>query len=332
MIISVALPYTPQTSNSFVNYAPIPPIVNCPTYPLTPFVNSLGDSWNCVACNTAHRYFIPFLRGDILYFQTALPDLKNPTTSTLIAGWGQSTSVGLTFTYVRAEMYDCDGDVLLFGDVDLFAFDFWVGFNSQIGSIQNFTINTATLPVGTVGFRIKIITYKPDNSIDRIVWTEPYKIPTCGTPSIKIESDYKNLDCIPRFYGSPNPFLAASSPPPVGYTPVPYRASFRLLGEIALTGFTTETTRNENDRILSQIERQTYEIQAYEEIPPYAAELFKTALYGDNLTIQQGNNPTTPTDIYVNAGEIQKNNENSPMFFPTVTVEKVCRNANRICD
>jgi hypothetical protein len=324
MIIPVALPYTPQTSNSFVNYLAIPPAVDCPTYPLTPFVGSLGESWNCIACNTAQRYFIPFLRGDILYFQTALPDRKNPTISTLIAGWGQSTSPNLNFTYVRAEMYDCDGATLIFGDIDLFAFDFWVSFNTQIGSIQNFTINTGTLPIGTVGFRIKIITYKPDNSVDRIVWTEPYKIPTCQTPSILIESEYKNLDCIPRFYGIPNPFLAASSNPPVGYTPVPYRASFRILGEIALNSFSVENLINENDKILSQVERQTYEIQAYEEIPPYAAELLKTALYGNNLTIEGAQ--------YVNAGEIQKNTENSPMFLPTVTVEKVCRNANKSCN
>lgn len=317
------MPYVPQSSNSAVNYKALPPMVNCPTNPNTPFISNLGDSWNCNLCGGDAPYNIPFKRGDRLYFQTSLPDRKNPSVSTLIAGWGQSTSVGLTFTYIRAEMYDCEGTTLLFGDVDLFASDFWVGFNSQIGSIQNFVIDTNTLPIGLNSFRIKIITYKADNTIDRIQWSEPYQVPTCDKPSILIKSTYKNLDCANHFHGTPDPFLAASSPPPVGYTPTPYTASFRLVGEIAFVSSSVESTQNENNRILSQIIRDTYEMQAYEPIPPYAVELLKIALYGDNLTIDNVD--------YVNAGELQKNNDGTRSFFVNTTVEKICKNPNKIC-
>lgn len=324
MIIPVALPYSAETSNSFVSYTPLLPIVDCPAYPLTPYISNLGDSFNCNLCAGDKPYFIPFERGDTLYFQTALRDRKNPSASTLIAGWGQSTFPDLTFTYVRAELWDCEGATMLFSDVDLFAVDFWVGFNAQIGSIQNFTIDTSTFPIGLNSFRVKIITYNADNSIDLTFWTEPYKIPPCDVPTVKIESEYKNLDCTPRFFGSPSPFLAASNPPPIGYAPTPYRASFRIIGEVNLEGLSTETVQNENNRVIAQTVKETHVLQAYDVLPPYAVLLLKSALYGDNLTIDGVS--------FVNPSEINKNTEGTRNFLPNITIEKICKNSNKICN
>lgn len=322
--IVVPLPYVTESSNSAVNYVSLPPIVDCPTNPQTPFVSNLGDSWNCNLCAGDNPYFIPFERGDILYFQTSLPDRKNPNLNSLIAGWGQSTSVGLAFTYVRAEMWDCEGTTLLFGDIDLFAVDFWVGFSAFIGSIQNFTINTNTLPIGLNSFRIKIITYKADNTIDRIQWSEPYKIPTCDTPTVLVQSEYKNIDCIPHFYGTPDPFLAASNPPPINYQPILYRASLRVIAEVYLENVSTEITQNENNRVIAQTQKETYVLQALGTLPPYAVSMLKSALYGDSLTIDNLG--------YVNPSEINKNNEGARSFFPNISIEKICKNNNKICN
>lgn len=325
MIIPVSLPSVAVTSKTFTNYVPLPPIADCPAFPLALWLNNLSDSWNCNLCSSESPYFVPFERGDILSFQLALPDRKNPSPNLLIAGWQLSTNPPFVLAYVKAQMYNCEGTVVIFDDVDLFAVDYWVAFVDGFGSVQNFTVDTAALPIGLTEFRIKVTTFDLSNNVDVVQWSEPYKIPNdCNDSSVLIESSWANLDCTPHYHGIPTLFLAQSSPPPVGYVPTPYRSRLRLIGELYWDSVATSQTTNENDRVLSQTITETYKLQGFEPLPPFAAAMLRDALFGDNLTIDG--------DTYTNPSELTRGGDAGRAFLPDLTVEKKCENFNKKCN
>lgn len=318
IVRTYSVPYAPAVSPSYFRSAILPNMADCPRADISPFINSLGDEWNCNRCAGEKAYFQLFKRGDIIPIQVALADLRNTNIMTPAAGWLQTG--GAPFYYIKAELYDCTGTTRLFEFVDEFCSDWWVDYSRKIGSYQVLFIDTALLPLLQDSFRIKITNYDLALNPVTTIWSEPYAQVSCEQ-TIEISAVYSTVDCLPHEYRQNVPLHQPTAP--VGYVPTRFYLWARIEAQFWQEAYRREAQTNDLDRVLRQTQVKEYELQAHP-VPPYMAEIIAALIGGETVFVNGVE--------YTNWGEIARNAEAGRMFWIDTTAQKRCDINSTICD
>lgn len=333
------LSYTPQIDPSYMRFAPLPAIVDCPRYPTLNFVDSRAASWNCSGfCGSEKPYFSLYEFGDIIPLQLNLPDVRNINqtggTPKPQIGWRQTDLVN-NFWYVRAEIYSlADCDTPLFSLVDDFCTDWWVGYSDKVGSVQTLFIDTGAIVVPE-GFLVKIVTIKDDLSDNITLWSEPFlrtdRKANCNSTAV-VTGRYNTTDCENRDYRTPEndytvtgaalyaikaPFVAT------GQALTPFYTSWRYECEVIETGNSGETELNDNDVVIRQKVIRNYNLEFTDMIPPYVVNILTAQMRGAYVAVDGTE--------YTNIGDISKETESGRMFIPSVPMERICDLKNLRC-
>ena len=307
--------YTPENSLTYSFRQPVPIRYTCP--PLPPeFIFEPQDAWNCNLCGSDVEFFAPYLKGDIIPFQTRFADEFNQPNSVLSAGFFDS--VGTDY-YVIVTLLDCCDNAIT-KSIDDFAEAWWVGHSVGTGSVQTWFVNTGLFPTDLTCWRLKIEIYKKDedgNPVQDIsVYTQFFKeIPECGfTQSALIESTYADFDCNGNYYGTLQNYF--------GPTNTPYFNSMRIWGEVEWIGSSESATLNDRNVVVNKTITENYKIISGVYPPYFIRKLDQTV---------RGNQVTVDGDVYQNFDYDQKSDE-SRMFAIDLTFDKKCLIDNNRCD
>jgi len=333
LLIPYPVIYSPQTEDSFTRILTLPPRVACPQYPILNFTNTLGEQWNCQRC-IHHPYFGLYEYGDKIPLQLNLPDdvngiLFSPNSvSQPSVGWKQVG--GGAAWYIRAELYDgsSTSPTLIYSFVDQFCSDWWVGYSELVGSIQTLIIDTSLFPLGTDTFRLKIVTVDQLGADKITLWSEPFCIGNGCNTNVKIEATYATIDCYNRDYRNPADLVFVHTPfnatNPIGYSPTPFYASWRFLGEVAAQVFAAEKTLNDNNKVIRTEATSTYRLIIAQSLPVYAAQILAALLQADEFSVDGIS--------YDTASDISKNVEKGKGFLPSIDLTKSCKINNNKCN
>lgn len=326
--------YAPATEQSYSRLLDLPPRVACPTYPILNFTSSLGLQWNCQKC-VHHPYFGQYQRGDKIPLQLNLRDDRNgilfpPSTVTNPQiGWRQTDLIN-NFWYVRAELYDGNtaAPALIYSLVDDFCSDWWVGYSDLVGSIQTLIIDTSLFPLNLDSFRVKIVTIDAAGNDVITLWSEPFCINDNCRNSVLIQGAYSGVDCFNRDYRNPtgaNGITAIKTPfvVPALDSLTPFYSSWRYSAEVVATGFTSEQTLNDNNKVIRSRNIETFSLVLSELLPPYSAQILAAMLQSGSFTIDGIS--------YDTAGDVLKNIDISKAFLPRVDLTRICEINNQKC-
>lgn len=307
--------YTPENSLTYSFRQPVPIRYVCP--PLPPeFIFESQDAWNCNLCGSDVEFFAPYLRGDIIPFQTRFADEYNQPNNVLSAGF--LNSVG-TDWFIRVSIVDCC-DVVYSKFIDEFCETWWVGQSTGTGSVQTWFVNTGLLPTDLTCWRLVIDLFKKDadgNVIpDITIYTQYFKeIPECGfTQNALIESTYADFDCNGNYYGTLQNYFGPSN--------TPYFNSMRIWGEVEWIGSSESATLNDRNVVVNKTITENYKIISGV-YPPYFIRKLEQTVRGNSVTVDG--------DVYQNFDYDQKSDE-SRMFAIDLTFDKKCLIDNNRCD
>lgn len=306
--------YTPEETLTYAYRAAMPMRLDCPVFAGGLLLNE-SDSWNCNLCGSDKPFFEPFVRGDVLPFQTRFTDNYNVDPSILIGGI--KSSLGAEF-YVMIELQEENGTTIT-DLADDFCESYYVGYDVNLGSFQTWFVNTALFPLNMKCFRLKITYYKIDQitllkTIERVVFTEYYKEVECNQETVLIQSSYSSFDCFNNYYGTLTNTL--------GSLPIPYYNSMRLFGEVEQIGETESTTENDKGTVISKEIISNYQVVSGLYAPYYARKLSQAV---------RGNRVTVDNVVYKNFN-FDKNNDGSKMWAIDLTFDKQCEIDNRQCN
>jgi len=307
--------YIPENSLTYSFRQPVPIRYTCPPIP-PEFIFEVGDAWNCNLCGSDVEFFAPYLRGDIIPFQTRFVDEYNQPNSVLSAGF--NNSVGSDY-YIKVSLLDCC-DVLISDEIDVFSEEWWVGQSVGTGSVQTWFVNTGLFPTDLTCWRLQIEIFKKDDEGDPVrdisVFTQFYKeIPECGfTQSALIESTYADFDCNGNYYGTLQNYLGTSN--------TPFFNSMRVWGELEWIGSSESATLNDRNVVINKTITENYKIISGVYPPYFIRKLDQTV---------RGNSVTVDGNVYQNFDYDQKSDE-SRMFAIDITFDKKCLLDNNRCD
>lgn len=315
MDIVYSVTYIAENSLTYSFRQPVPIRYVCP--PLPPdFVFEEQDAWNCNLCGSDVEFFAPYLKGDIIPFQTRFADEYNQPNSVLSAGFFDS--VGSDY-YIMVSLLDCCNEVII-KSIDEFCEQWWVGHSQGTGSIQTWFVNTGLFPTDLTCWRLKIEIFKKDDEgnviLDTTVYTQYYKeIPECGfTDSVLIESTYADFDCNGNYYGTLQNYL--------GNVNTPFFNSMRIWGEVEWIGSTESATLNDRNVVVNKTITENYKIISGV-YPPYYIRKLEQTVRGSSVTVDGV--------VYQNFDYDQKSDE-SRMFAIDLTFDKKCIIDNNRCD
>ena len=313
MDIVYSVTYTPENSLTYSFRQPIPIRYVCP--PLPPeFIFEEQDAWNCNLCGSDVMFYIPYVAGDIIPFQTQFADNYNQPNSVLSYGFSASYA---TDGYIKVYLYDCCGS-LISEFIDEFSDSFHVAFSTGTGSIQTWFVNTGLFPSGLDCFRLKIEYYKNqlDPELDFTLWTEYYKeVADCGNlnDTSLIQSTYADYDCNGNYYNTITNYLGTDN--------TAFYNSLRIFGTVEFFGDTESVTENDRNVVISKDITENYGIISAA-VPPFYIKLLQQAVRGNTVTVNGVQ--------YQNFRYDQKPEDNR-MFLLDLSFDKKCRLDNKAC-
>lgn len=316
MLLNYPITYTPEISRTYSFRQPVPIRYACPILPPN-FMQNFDDAWNCNLCGSDLPFYIPYVEGDIIPFQTQVTDLYNQPNDVLVAGFQTSTS---TSHYVVVSLFDCC-DNLITSFIDEFSDTYYVGQSLATGSIQTFFVNTGLFPAGLDCFRLGIDYYKINQitlepELDKRLFTEYYKeVQGCGNlnDTSLIYSTYANYDCNGNFYGTLTNYLGSNN--------TPFYNSLRIFGTVEFFGDTEAITENDRNVVISKDITENYGIISGA-VPPFYIKLLQQAVRGNYVTVDGVQ--------YQNFRYDSKPDDNR-MFLLDLSFDKRCRLDNKQC-
>lgn len=312
MLIQYPITYVPEISRTYAFRQAVPIRYGCPVLPGN-FMTSETDAWNCNLCGSDLPFYIPYVQGDIIPFQTQFADNFNLPNSVLISGFDTNLAAG----YIVVSLYDCCGNQI-FKYLDEFSDSYHIGYSVATGSIQTWFVNTGLFPTNLDCFRLKIEYYKNQASpeLERTIWTEYYKaLPDCNnlTDNSLIVSTYSDFDCNGNYYGTLTNYLGSNN--------TAFYNSLRVYGKVEFYGDSESTTENDRNVVISKDITENYGIISAA-VPPFYIRLLQQAVRGNAVTV----NGTQ----YQNFRYDSKPDDNS-MFLLDLSFDKRCRIDNRKC-
>jgi len=316
MLVTYPVSYTPEISRTYSFRQPVPIRYACPILPPN-FMQNDTDAWNCNLCGSDLPFYIPYVEGDIIPFQTQVTDNYNQPNSVLIAGFQTSTS---TSHYVVVSLYDCCGN-LVSDFIDDFSDSYHVGQSLSTGSIQTWFVNTGLFPADLDCFRLYIDYYKINQislepELDKRLYTEYYKkIEGCGNlnDTALIYSTYANYDCNGNFYGTLTNYLGSNN--------TPFYNSLRIFGTVEFFGDTEAITENDRNVVISKDITENYGIISGA-VPPFYIKLLQQAVRGNYVTVDA---------VHYQNFRYDSKPEDNRMFLLDLTFDKRCRLDNKQC-
>lgn len=316
MLITYPITYTPEISRTYAFRQPVPIRYACPILPGN-FMQSFKDAWNCNLCGSDLPFYIPYVEGDIIPFQTQVTDNYNQPNSVLVAGFETSTS---SSHYISVSLFDCCGNEIS-KYIDEFSDSYYVGQSLATGSIQTWFINTGLFPTGLDCFRLRIEYYKINQitllpELDKTLWTEYYKeITDCGNlnDTALIYSTYANYDCNGNYYGSLTNYLGSNN--------TPFYNSLRIFGTVEFFGDTEAVTENDRNVVISKDITENYGIIS-SAVPPFYIKLLQQAVRGNYVTVD---------GVQYQNFRYDSKPEDNRMFLLDLSFDKKCRLDNKQC-
>jgi hypothetical protein len=268
-------------------------------------------------CGSDLPFYIPYVEGDIIPFQTQVTDNYNQPNSVLVAGFQTSTS---TSHYVVVSLYDCCGN-LVSEFIDDFSDSYHVGQSLATGSIQTWFVNTGLFPADLDCFRLYIEYYKINQitlepELDKRLYTEYYKkIEGCGNlnDTSLIYSTYANYDCNGNFYGTLTNYLGSNN--------TPFYNSLRIFGTVEFFGDTEAITENDRNVVISKDITENYGIISGA-VPPFYIKLLQQAVRGNYVTVDA---------VQYQNFRYDSKPEDNRMFLLDLSFDKRCRLDNKQC-
>lgn len=316
MLVNYPVSYTPEISRTYSFRQPVPIRYACPILPGNLMQNET-DAWNCNLCGSDLPFYIPYVNGDVIPFQTQVTDLYNQPNDVLVAGFQTSTS---TSHYVVVSLYDCCGN-LVSDFIDDFSDSYHVGQSLATGSIQTWFVNTGLFPSDLDCFRLRIeyfkinqITLEPET--DKVLWSEYYKeVEGCGSlnDTSLIYSTYANYDCNGNFYGTLTNYLGSNN--------TPFYNSVRIFGTVEFFGDTEAITENDRNVVISKDITENYGIISGA-VPPFYIKLLQQAVRGNYVTVDA---------VQYQNFRYDSKPEDNRMFLLDLTFDKRCRLDNKQC-
>ncbi len=316
MLVNYPVSYTPEISRTYSFRQPVPIRYACPVLPPN-FMQNATDAWNCNLCGSDLPFYIPYVEGDIIPFQTQVTDNYNQPNSVLVAGFQTSTS---TSHYVVVSLYDCCGN-LVSEFIDDFSDSYHVGQSLSTGSIQTWFVNTGLFSADLDCFRLYIDYYKINQitlepEIDKRLYTEYYKkIEGCGSlnDTALIYSTYANYDCNGNFYGTLTNYLGSNN--------TPFYNSLRIFGTVEFFGDTEAITENDRNVVISKDITENYGIISGA-VPPFYIKLLQQAVRGNYVTVD---------GVQYQNFRYDSKPEDNRMFLLDLSFDKKCRLDNKQC-
>lgn len=316
MLVNYPVSYTPEISRTYSFRQPVPIRYVCPILPGNLMQNET-DAWNCNLCGSDSQFYIPYVEGDIIPFQTQVTDLYNMPNDVLVAGFQTSTS---TSHYVVVTLYDCCGEIIS-SFIDDFSDSYHVGQSLATGSIQTFFVNTGLFPSDLDCFRLNIEFYKInqitlDPELDKVLWSEYYKeVQGCGNlnDTSLIYSTYANYDCNNNFYGTLTNFLGSNN--------TPFYNSLRIFGTVEFFGDTESIVENDRNVVISKDITENYGIISGA-VPPFYIRLLQQAVRGNYVTVD---------GVQYQNFRYDAKPEDNRMFLLDLSFDKRCRLDNKQC-
>ncbi len=316
MLVNYPVSYTPEISRTYSFRQPVPIRYACPVLPPN-FMQNETDAWNCNLCGSDLPFYIPYVEGDIIPFQTQVTDNYNQPNSVLVAGFQTSTS---TSHYVVVSLYDCCGN-LVSEFIDDFSDSYHVGQSLSTGSIQTWFVNTGLFSADLDCFRLYIDYYKINQitlepEIDKRLYTEYYKkIEGCGSlnDTALIYSTYANYDCNGNFYGTLTNYLGSNN--------TPFYNSLRIFGTVEFFGDTEAITENDRNVVISKDITENYGIISGA-VPPFYIKLLQQAVRGNYVTVD---------GVQYQNFRYDSKPEDNRMFLLDLSFDKKCRLDNKQC-
>lgn len=316
MLINYPIVYTPENSLTYSFRQPVPIRYACPVLP-PGYLSDETDSWNCNLCGSDSAFYVPYVAGDIIPFQTQFTDNYNMPNSVLVAGF--ETNISATH-YVTVSLYDCCGN-LISDKIDEFSETFYVGYSLSTGSIQTWFVNTGLFPTGLECFRLKIEYYKINQGtmlpeLERTIWTEYFKeVPECGyTDTALIQSTYADYDCNGNYYGTLTNILGTGS--------TAFYNSIRIWGNVEFFGDSESVTENDRNVVISKDITENYGIISGV-VPPYYIRMLQQTVRGNYVTVD---------GIQYQNFRYDAKPEDTKSFLLDLTFDKKCRIDNRRCE
>lgn len=316
MTIIYPIVYTPENSLTYAFRQAVPIRYACPVFPPL-LMSDEDDAWNCNLCGSDLSFYVPYVAGDIIPFQTQFTDNYNMPNSVLVAGFQTNFSAS---HYVVVSLYDCCGN-LISDKIDDFCETFYVGYSERTGSIQTWFVNTGLFPTGLECFRLKIEYYKINQStmlpeLERTAWTEYFQeVPACGgyQDTALIQSFYADYDCNGNYYGTLTNTLGAGN--------TAYYNSLRIFGTVEFFGDVESVTENDRNVVISKDITENYGIISGA-VPPFYIRMLQQTVRGNAVTV----NGTQYQNFRYDAKP-----DDSRMFLLDLTFDKKCRIDNRTC-
>ena len=316
MLLNYPITYTPEISRTYSFRQPVPIRYACPILPPN-LMQNLRDAWNCNLCGSDLPFYIPYVKGDIIPFQTQVTDLYNQPNDVLVAGFFTTTSVS---HYVQVSLYDCCGNEIS-KYIDVFSDSYHVGQSLATGSIQTWFVNTGLFPSDLDCFRLRIEYFKInqitlDPETDKVLWTEYYKeVEGCGNlnDTSLIYSTYANYDCNGNFYGTLTNYLGSNN--------TPFYNSVRIFGTVEFFGDTEAIVENDRNVVISKDITENYGIISGA-VPPFFIKLLQQAVRGNYVTVDA---------VQYQNFRYDSKPEDNRMFLLDLTFDKRCRLDNKQC-
>lgn len=316
MLITYPITYVPEISRTYSFRQPVPIRYACPILPGN-FMQNETDAWNCNLCGSDIPFYIPYVQGDLIPFQTQYTDQYNQPNSVLVAGFLTSES---TSHYVVVSLYDCCGN-LITDLIDEFSDSYHVGQSLATGSIQTWFVNTGLFPNDLDCFRLKIEFYKINQQtlepeLDKTLWTEYYKqVEDCGNliDTSLIYSTYANYDCNGNYYGTLTNYLGVNN--------TPFYNSLRIFGNVEFFGDTESVIENDRNVVISKDITENYGIISAA-VPPFYIKLLQQAVRGNYVTVD---------GVQYQNFRYDSKPEDNRMFLLDLTFDKKCRIDNKQC-
>ena len=322
IIVNYNVPYSPQIEPSFTRFKFLLDRVD---FCGDSFENGawIGDSinngYNCKRCLSDPVYFMPFVRGDVFPLQTFFPDSVNADVTTPSIGFKtSSTPVAGTDYYVEMVVLDSDCVTQLGSNVEDYCDSYWVGYSSEVGSIQTIFFDTSNIPLTTMVFRLKFNFYDTAGNLVGEIYSEPFMEVGCDEKTILFNTTHPNSDCLNHQYKEPANYNA------LGLNPKAYTTSFRYNAELYLNGVTQEREQNDNEVTLTNKIKFNFRVEFVKIVPPYVVRLLTAQITGETILIDN--------EEYVDFSDIDKNLDVTRNFLPSINCFKICIIQNFDCN
>jgi hypothetical protein len=310
---TIAYPQTPLSESALTHSrrAPVPLRFACGLI-VPDFIEDEADGWNCNLCGSDRLFYAPYVKGDIIPFQTQFADNYNPNIQN--PANGIKSILDPTNHYVIVELLDGNG-VTISDSVNTFAPNFWVGWDSRVGSLQTWFVDTDMVP--TSCWRLKVTYIKRDEfgvpTVERIIYSEEYKEIQDCEQAVKIESIYAQSDCNGNWYQLPTVRRGVGS--------LAYYNSMRIFGTVEYLGETESTEENDRGVVTERTITKNYRVSSLR-VPPYFVQRLAQTI--------RGLQPTVEGEVYKNFSFGQKSDGN--MFNLDLTFDSECRIFNKNCN